>query len=98
MMKIKRNPFKYVGVEIAYNVNSLFATFHFWRMKRRALRAWKMTGVQHHIVPAGADKCIIVNNRWRKAYNKKAQRKIDINQLLNMAYFSTPVGKRVITK
>jgi hypothetical protein len=98
-LKNLNNPMKWVGKEMKYQTNSIFNFFHWWRMKRRALRAWKMTGLQHHIIPAGPDNIIIINNRWRKNYNKIAKHnKIDITQILNMAYFSTPQGNRIIKK
>ena len=98
-LKNLNNPMKWVGKEMKYQANSVFNSFHWWRMKRRALRAWKMTGLQHHIMPSGPDNIIIINNRWRKSYNKIVKHnKLSIIQILNMAYFSTPQGNRIIKK
>jgi len=88
---------KDVGKLFSYNVNGLLATFKWWNIKRKALRLAKFTGLQHHIIPIG-DKCMIVNNRWLKAYNKQSKSKITVLKLIQHAYFSTPSGKRIITK
>lgn len=94
-----KNPFKWVGRAMKYEVNSVLNFYYWWITKRRALRAWRYTGLQHHIVPSGKTTITIVNNRWLKWYNKQpGVKKININDLLNQAYFSTPQGKRIITK
>jgi len=96
----QNEPTYWIGRQIKYQVNS-FWNFTQWRKtKRRCIRAWKYTGLQHHIVPASDSTLMIVNNRWLKWYNKQPgiQKKIDIRVLLESAYFSTPQGNRLITK
>ena len=91
-----RDCLKDVGKLFTYKKNSILAEFYWWNIKRKALRLARYTGLQHHIIPAG-NKCIIVNNRWLKAYNKKARAKITVHKLIQQAYFSTPAnGARVI--
>ena len=98
-IKDRTSPMRWIGKEIKYNVNSFLNFYNWWKVKRRALRAHKYTGLQHHVIPSGPTTLTIVNNRWLKWYNKNTTgKKIDIKTLLESAYFSTPIGNRVLTK
>jgi len=66
------------------------------RVKKLALGAHEITGLQYHIMPMG-ENVIIIDNNWRKVYNKlKGVKKVNINGLLRMAHFSTPSGNRML--
>ncbi len=74
-------------------------SIYFWRKKREALKLWKKTGRQWHLIPYNQE-LLIWDNVCRKRYNKKVKssQKIDGNKLLKMAYFSTPSSKERIIK
>lgn len=50
----------------------------------------KKTGKRYFVVPATKDTLTIVDSTYRKAYNRqKGVKKININDLIRMAYYAT---------
>jgi hypothetical protein len=85
LLKAKRDPFYWAKKPIEYKTSKQIKA-----AKKKALLLHEKTGKQWHIMPIG-DKAIIIDNEWRKIYNKiSKRRKVNINDLLKMAYFSTP--------
>jgi len=85
------------GIPIKYNENSLFAKFQMKILKRRAKNISIKTGRQQHIVPSGRNHVMIIDNVWRKNFNKYGKNKLSFIQLMEIAYFSTSKHNRVIT-
>ena len=82
---------------IVYHFNSLWNSYHFWYMKRKAENLHKLTGKQYFIVPASKYKLAVVNNDYVGWYNKMASKtpgvkKITHPDLLKMCYYKTACG------
>jgi hypothetical protein len=78
---------------IIYQVNTMINYFNYWWMKKEADRLHKTTGKRYHVVPAGPTKLMVVDNNWIKLYNQSLpkNKRITINDLLKMSYYSTPL-------
>lgn len=73
--------------------------FKFWRAKRLAKALHKKTGKRYHVVPKNDKELMVVDNTFIDAYNRAAKgktKKITINDLLKMSYFSTSVNSPVL--
>jgi hypothetical protein len=63
---------------------------HFRYMKSRANEYNKKTGKRYFVVPHTETRCMVVDNDYIKHYNKqKGIKKININDLIRMAYYAT---------
>ncbi len=85
-------------------LNKLFDKIEFWqtmrkfrKAKKKAIRLNELTGKRWHVLPvAGKNDFMVVDNGYVNTYNRYVKRfsdKIDIEKLLKMAYYSTPVKK-----
>lgn len=79
-------------MNIIRKIKTMLAHQQFRRMKRRANRFHTITGKRYHVIPGPGLSFVVVSNTYVGAYNKtvpKAKR-INIEQLLDMAFYSTP--------
>ena len=78
--------------------NGIYNNWYFKKKKKQAIKAWKITGRQHWLIPL-AGKLIIVNrdtiNVYNKIAKKKKEKQITIVDLCEIAYYKTPTGKLV---
>lgn len=64
---------------------------HFRYMKNKAIRMHKITRKRYFVVPKTETSLTIVDNNYINFYNKqKGVKKININDLIRMAYYATP--------
>ena len=86
------------GAPIRYNENSLFSKLQMRILKKKALKQSEATGRTTYVIPFSPVHVAIVDNVWRKDYNKKSKtNKLSYKRLIEIAYFATPKGERVIT-
>lgn len=88
------NLFRWLAKEVKYNVNSIWNTKHFNKLKRKALSMHASTGKQYFIIPTKNNHCMIVDTTWREWYNKSVpkDKRIPINKWYEWVYFMTPAG------
>ena len=60
----------------------------FYYAKRKADTMHSMTGRKYYVVPSGK-RLQVVTGDVVKVFNKKTKRKMNINDLLKMSYYST---------
>lgn len=73
-----------------------FHVIYFKQMKKIALSKHKITGKRYHVIPIPKNKLRIVDNDYINTYNrlmrhKKNFKKMTIETLLQIAYYSTPL-------
>lgn len=98
MEKLKQLKTKVVWLWNSYVWNPI----HLRAMKRKANKLHQMTGKRYFVLPATQTKLMVVDNTYIKNYNKaikkeKGYKKININDLLNMAYYATSTRSLVKT-
>ena len=77
---------------LIYQYNSIRNNIEFKNKKKKADKLHKLTGKRYHVVPATSTSLMVVDNSYIKVYNKVVKgRKITINDLLRMSYYSTSV-------
>jgi hypothetical protein len=71
---------------------------NFKKAKKRANKLNQLTGKRWHVLPIeGTMRYIVVDNGYINRYNRyvaKKQDRINIEKLLKMSYYSTPVNLR----
>lgn len=87
-----------IGKVIYFNRQSLLSSLRLRRIKKSASKHAKATGLTHYIIPSGRNgHLMIINNRWRKAFNKKKKtKKMSYKKLIESALFVTQKYDRVI--
>jgi len=88
------NFFKTIKEWFIFWSNSIWNTFHFGYMKRKAKKLHKLTGKQYFVVPKTQTSCMVVDNSFIKAYNKNVPKSKRIRHidLLKMCYYKTSAG------
>lgn len=79
---------------IIFEIRVAARKYYLWRKKREAMQLHALTGKRYHVIPVANDKLKVVDNQFINQYNriiKNIGRKITIEDLLKMSYFSTPV-------
>ena len=78
---------------IDYQFNSIWNTWYFRRMCKKADKLHLIKGKRYWVIPAG-NRLMIVNNDWMKQYNSLVDKKhrLDFVKLEAMAYYSTASG------
>jgi hypothetical protein len=78
---------------VEYQWNSFINWYRFKSAKRQADKKHRLTGRRYHVIPAGKDKLIVIDNSALKYINQHTPkaRRIDVKRLLEMSYYSTPV-------
>jgi hypothetical protein len=75
---------------IKYWYNSVWNYFHFKMKVREAKKLNKLTGKRYFVVPQTNHSLTVVDNTYIKFYNRqKGVKKININDLIRMAYYAT---------
>jgi hypothetical protein len=90
-----KNPLKWIRHEIKVLTTYLNCR----KCKREANNLHKLTGKRYHVIALNNNKFKVVDNTFVDKYNKLIKgknRKITINDLLKMSYYST--STRSITK
>lgn len=89
-----RNPitvFKEWKKEREYQKKLAIEEKKFEAYKEEANRLHRISGKRYFVVPKSETECIVVDNVYIKAYNRqKGVRKINIHDLIKMAYYATP--------
>lgn len=79
----------YKSIIWLYN-SYIWNPLHLWWMKKQADQAHKETGKRYFVVPATENRCMVVDNTYIKYYNRqKGVKKINIHDLIKMAYYAT---------
>ena len=79
---------------IIYQYNTIYNYILYYMKRSEADRLHATTGKRYHVVPTGKRGLMVVDNTFVKLYNSgvpKAKR-ITINELLRMSYYSTSVN------
>jgi len=77
----------------------LIESLKFWRTKREANAKHKQTGKRYHVVPYDTKTLAVVDNSFIDNYNKAVKgkgKKITIQDLLKMSYYSTSANSPVL--
>jgi hypothetical protein len=79
--------------KITFWINSLYNTWYFKHMCKKADKQMFITGKRHWVVPVG-EKLKVINKDWLNTYNKMVEKgqRIDIYQLSKIAYYETGQG------
>ena len=79
---------------ISYQYNTIHNYISYYIKKQEADRLHATTGKRYHIVPSGKRGLIVVDNSFVKTYNSMQPKgkRITINDLLKMSYYSTSVN------
>ena len=82
--------------DLVFKVRFLFHKMHFLNQKRKANNLHKLTGKRYHVIPGANNKLMVVDNTFVDAYNKAARfkigfKKLTIEKLLEMSYYSTSI-------
>ncbi len=85
---------KKIKTWLLFEYNSIYNSISFWYFKRKANKLHQLTGKRYHVVPRDKNKLMVVDNTFIDHYNKCVKgksKKITINDLLIMSYYSTSV-------
>ncbi len=90
---------KLVGKVIKYRPESFWGRIDYWLLRKKLLKARKLTKKQYHVVPLDNGEITVMDNVFRKRFNKTVPKHQRINgkEMLEIALFSTPTGTRLIT-
>ena len=90
MKNIKEQLLKFKAYPVWLWNSYIWNPIHFRAMKKRANLYHEKTGKRYFVVPMTATRCTVVNNDYIKSYNKqKGAKRININDLIRMSYYST---------
>lgn len=97
-----KNIIKNLTAKATYYYNSIWNYFHFKKNVRKAKKLHNLTGKRYFVVPATEQTLMVVDNTYIDHYNrfvkKNGGKKININDLLRMAYFATSCESIVYRK
>ncbi len=77
---------------LVFQINARANTRYLNRMIKQADLLHSTNRKRYHVIPlekGAGRKLVIVDNTFIKEYNKKAKKKINIHDLLELAYYST---------
>jgi hypothetical protein len=83
---------------LKFKIRMFFHKIYFNRIKKRADDMHQITGKRYHVIPIPTNKLAIVDNDYVNRYNRTMCHKINfkkmtIENLLKLAYYSTPLKK-----
>lgn len=85
-----KDPMSKVGIPLRYDNLAWYRRNYIKRAHKIADECAEFSGHQHHVVRFGSG-VMIINSKWRKAYNKRVPRdgRITCMHVLKEAYYST---------
>jgi hypothetical protein len=83
---------------VKFEIRMFIHKIYFKRMKKKADNMHVITGKRYHVIPIGGNKLAVVNNDYINHYNRtmcdmKNFKKLTIERLISIAYYSTSVKK-----